>query len=529
MKRNQLVNLIFSMKYKILFQSSIWLITLIFSCGEKEQPEVGVGKIRITGIDLSNAPVAPGGKIFAETSWTHKYEPSINLNFKELETGKTVLLTINPTDFSKPYEVELPVGMYSISSTETQKSFFEYLPLTFEQQIQVQKTPQDIRLNAKTDYALVTFTKENLSKAPFLVVNPEVKLNQESNFYYGYFKKNQNLSFNLELNQGANSFRRTWSSIAFQHRHFSLDSPVKPEDVQTFKQTNFQLIQTIIPLAENGLPSGLSPTFLANLPTSQNETSGLAMIQNRLFSVNDGDNTNQIFELNPSTGSVIRTISITNAVNIDWEDMAQSETHLFIGDFGNNLGNRKDLNILKIAISELLNATEVKADKINFTFSDQTNFSGGNQNHNFDCEGIVYLNGQLHLFSKNWQDLKTKHYRLSSEAGTNTALLVSEFDTQGLVTAAAIEKNSNSLCLLGYENKGLNSQVFVWLFSNYSGVDFFKGKKHRINLGSPSDLSQAEGLVFEEGFSILISGEKITLGGFSIPSKLHKIDLTGLF
>lgn len=517
------------MKNKILFNSLFWLAILIFSCEEEEKPVSGFGKITITGIDLIGSVSIPGGKILAEYTWTHQLEGTINLNFTELESGKITTVPINPNDFSKSYEIELPVGSYSLTTIDTNPGFASYLPLVIDEKIQVGEQNQNIRLTAKTDFGLVTITKENLSNFPSLVSNPSVKFSEENGFYFLYFKENQNITFSFELNQGENSFRQSWKSVAFEHRHFSLDNPEKPDDVQTFKQASFKLNQTIIPLASNGLPSALSPLTLAELPASQNETSGLAWIQNRLFSINDGGNTNQIIELNPETGTVIRTVTVKNTEKKDWEDLAQSDTYLFVGDFGNNLGNRTELNVLKIKISDLLNMTEVNSERIDFTFSDQTDFSENNGNHNFNCEGFIFWNGKLHLFTKNETDQKTNHYTLSQDPGKRQAILTSSFNAEGLVTAAAIETSSNSLCLLGYEDKGLSSQVFLWLFSDYSGEDFFKGKKHKVLLGSPAQLSQTEGITFTEGFTVLISAEKISLGGSSVPAKLHKMDLTGLF
>lgn len=519
----------FCMKNKTLFNLLFWLVILIFSCEKKENPASGYGKITITGIDLVGSVSIPGGKISAENIWTHQLEQSINLNFTELESGKTTTILVNPNDFSKSYEVELPVGSYSLTSSDTNQGFASYLPLVIDEQIQMGKQNQNIRISAKTDFGLMTITKENLSNFPSLVSNPSVKFSEENGFYFLYFKENQNLTFSFELNQGENSFRQSWKSVAFEHRHFSLDISQKPDDVQTFKQTSFKLNQTIIPLASNGLPSAISPLTLAELPTSQNETSGLAWIQNRLFSINDGGNTNQIFELNPETGAVIRTVTVKNMKNNDWEDLAQSDTYLFIGDFGNNLGIRTEVNVLKIKISDLLNMAEVNSERIDFTFSDQTDLSENNGNYNFNCEGFIFWNGKLHLFTKNETDQKTNHYTLGQDPGKRQAMLTSSFNTEGLVTAAAIETNSNSLCLLGYEDKGLSSQVFLWLFSDYSGEDFFNGKKHKVLLGSPAQLSQTEGITFTEGYTVLISAEKISLGGSSVPAKLHKMDLTGLF
>lgn len=517
------------MKDKIPNTIFFCLFLVIFSCGEKEKPAPGNGRITLTGIDLVGSVSQPRGKILAENSWTHKFQNLINLNFKELESGTLTTISINPNDFSKPYQVELPIGLYSLSSIGSNSAYASYLPLVIDEQIQIGEQNQPIRLAAKTDFGLVTITKENLSNIPTLSSTPSVKFSEEKGFYFLYFEENQSLSFNLELNQGKNSFRQSWKSVAFQHRHFNLDNPHKPDDIQNFKQINFELNQTNIPLTSTGLPSAISPLTLANLPSSQDETSGLAWVQNRLFSINDENNTNQIFELNPETGLVIRTITVKNAVNTDWEDLAQSDTHLFLGDFGNNLGKRKNLNILKIKITDLLNLSEVNFERIDFNFSDQVDFSGTNSNHNFDCEGLIFWKEKLHLFTKNLGDSRTNHYVLSPETGIRQAVFNTSFDTQGLITAAAITKDSNSLCLLGYENKGISSQVFLWLFSDFQENNFFAGENHRLMLGSPADLSQTEGLIFEDGFSVLISGEKISLGGLSVPARLHKIDLTGLF
>jgi hypothetical protein len=83
--------------------------------------------------------------------------------------------------------------------------------------------------------------------------------------------------------------------------------------------------------------------------------------------------------------------------------------------------------------------------------------------------------------------------------------------------------------LLGYEDAGFTSRSFVWLFSGYSGTAYLSGKSTRIFLGSPSLLSQTEGLIFEADGQVMISGERISVGGLTIPAKLSKIDLRGLF
>ncbi|MFN5116230.1 MAG: hypothetical protein ACK5FW_09320, partial [Acidimicrobiaceae bacterium] len=183
---------------------------------------------------------------------------------------------------------------------------------------------------------------------------------------------------------------------------------------------------------------------------------------------NDGGNTAEVYELNPQTGVLVRTIMVEGASNVDWEDLAVSPTHLFIGDFGNNLGNRKDLRILKISISDLMNQTKVQPQLIEFSFSDQTQFSFPANSHNFDCEAMIFSNGKIHLFSKNWTDSKTKHYSLSSDAGKHTATFIGEMDSQGLITGADVTPDGKHLVLIGYENKGVSSRAFVWGFPNFN-------------------------------------------------------------
>ena len=79
--------------------------------------------------------------------------------------------------------------------------------------------------------------------------------------------------------------------------------------------------------------------------------------------------------MNPDNGPILKKVSIKNAENIDWERMVQSPEHIYIGDFGNNTGNREDLVILKIKKSELLAFEEVSAEKIFFSYPIRNNFN----------------------------------------------------------------------------------------------------------------------------------------------------------
>ena len=96
-----------------------------------------------------------------------------------------------------------------------------------------------------------------------------------------------------------------------------------------------------------------SMQLIANLTGELDENSGLIYSNNRLFSINDGGNGTQIQELS-FQGNILRTIHVDSNQNTDWEAITQSESDVFIGDFGNNAGNRTNLRILRINKNEFL-------------------------------------------------------------------------------------------------------------------------------------------------------------------------------
>ena len=272
------------------------------------------------------------------------------------------------------------------------------------------------------------------------------------------------------------------------------------------------------------IPDFYKPLFLNNLEQETKESSGLAFFNEQLWTINDSGNENIIYQINKLTGKVTRQVMVSNAENIDWESMAQSDTHLFIGDFGNNLGNRKDLVVLKIEKKKILESDQVLAEKIHFTYPDQESFDEGMHKHNFDCEAFIYAEGRLHLFTKNWADNMTKHYTLSSQAGTEEAFLQDTYNVEGLITGADINTKSGNIVLLGYENKGLVSQSFVWILSDYPSLDVFQGNNKKIMLGSPANLGQTEAIQLQDNNTGFISSEAIERGNLNVEGKLFTFD-----
>jgi len=243
-------------------------------------------------------------------------------------------------------------------------------------------------------------------------------------------------------------------------------------------------------------------TRLTLLEDGLNESSGLLFVAETLYTHNDSGDDPQFYSISESSPEINERIKIDNAIHRDWEDMAQDETHIYFGDFGNNRGDRQDLTIYKFPKSVLPN--DADAEFIRFTFSDQINFDHTNNIHNFDCEAMIVVDENIYLFSKNHADQQTKLYKLPSNPGTYTAELLTTFDTDGLITAAGIDKNTNTLCLLGYNISGVHFNPFVWIFYDFEGTAFFDKKMKRVNL---SIQSQTEGICFKSNGQFIISSE----------------------
>jgi len=268
-------------------------------------------------------------------------------------------------------------------------------------------------------------------------------------------------------------------------------------------------------------------TLKFKLSETLKESSGLIHLNNQLWTHNDSGDEAKLYQIDKETGEILKSISITNATIHDWEDITYDDTHLYIGDFGNNFGNRRELKIYKISRSDLLTETATTAEVINFTYSDQTDFSSKLNAHNFDCEAMVAHEGKLYLFSKNWNNLQTRLYELETTAGTHIAHYKSSFDTKALVTGASLNKELGILLLTTY-SKRLN--VSILSFSNFNNSEFFNGTSKQLTLMNPLQ-SQIEGITFVENYKAYLSSEAYSNAtyGIRLDSNLYKLDFSKEF
>ena len=232
-------------------------------------------------------------------------------------------------------------------------------------------------------------------------------------------------------------------------------------------------------------------TLETDLDAAIAETSGLLYLNNTLITHNDTENTNQLFDVDTSTGAITRTVTITNATNIDWEDVTQDGTYIYVGDFGNFRGDRTDLKVYRISISDYFSSTSVTADVINFNYSNQTDFTPSPLATNFDAEGLIHYNNTLYVFSKNWLDGNTNIYQLPKTPGTHSISMIDSINAQGLISGATYNTTDNSIVLTGYDVNG----AFIIQLSGFSNELFSNGTVTKTSIGVPSSYSpQIEGI-----------------------------------
>jgi hypothetical protein len=251
------------------------------------------------------------------------------------------------------------------------------------------------------------------------------------------------------------------------------------------------------------------------LPAILKESSGLCYTDGQLWSFGDSGNPNSIYKIDTLTGAVLQTVTIANYPNIDWEDITADSSFIYVGDMGNNDGNRTNLRILKLKkedIPQNNNAATVNAEAINFAYADQTDLSS-NSNTNFDCEAIAAIGNHLYAFTKDRGDLQTRCYRLSKDPGTYKVSPLSVFNTNGKITAAAYNTETKELALLGYMNQ--NKYSFIWFFNGFAGDDFFNAAATRFTIGTATDW-QTEGLDYISSGRLMVSCETSISNGASL-------------
>lgn len=208
---------------------------------------------------------------------------------------------------------------------------------------------------------------------------------------------------------------------------------------------------TMTPLEKSDFTPVFRPLLKSKLPEEVCETSGLFFHKGRLWTHNDSGGDPILYALDSTTFGIVQRITLANAKNIDWEDLCSDGEYVYIGDFGNNRGNRKDLCVYKLPLASIPDEGDatLSAEIIRFSYADQTDFTEQKIN-DFDCEAFFATEEYLYLLTKSWKTGYTKLYRLSKAPGNCVAELVNRFDSQGLVTGADYDRENHVLVMVGY-------------------------------------------------------------------------------
>jgi len=244
---------------------------------------------------------------------------------------------------------------------------------------------------------------------------------------------------------------------------------------------------------------------------------------NRLWAINDSGDQPKLYRLNED-GSIAKEILVTNAKNIDWEDMTQNKFgHFFLGDFGNNKNDRKWLTIYKIENPIDIKSDTTEAEIIKFTYPEMDGSPIQPDQRNFDLEAFVALGRHLYLFTKNRTepfDGITKVYKVGDHAANFDAELIDSFQTCTTmeklcwITSAALSPDRSKLVLL--------DSTSIWLFENFQGDKFFSADVSRIDLGI---VTQKEAITFYDDNTIVFTDEEFKgIGGNAYVIKLDEVE-----
>jgi hypothetical protein len=269
-----------------------------------------------------------------------------------------------------------------------------------------------------------------------------------------------------------------------------------------------------------GCDTGNIPV-IAEIPVIIREVSGIETSSEpeNLWMVNDSGNKAELFLVN-TKGKIQRVVKI-NAKNRDWEDLtSDAEGNIYIGDFGNNKNNRKNLAILKVS-KDSLNKEATEVERISFSYEDQNKFPPKKKSMEFDCESFFFYNDSLYLFTKSRVKDNFGHtnlYKIPTKRGHHKAQLISSFKTCNdlpcWITAADISDDGKIVALLT-----LNA---VWTFTDFKGDDFFMGEVKKYDLGFES---QKESICFKDNNTLFIADESTAgVGGNLYELSLNKPD-----
>ena len=273
------------------------------------------------------------------------------------------------------------------------------------------------------------------------------------------------------------------------------------------------------------------------LNATVSESSGVIYYNGKIITHNDSGNANELYEMDPSGPTITRTVTISNATNVDWEDITQDADYIYIGDIGNNNGDRTDLKIYKISKTDYDASNSVTAEIINFSYANQSDFTSNPQATPWDAETLISIDANnLLLVSKNWVTFEAQTYVVPKTPDTyslspQTSTLPDPSGNYDLITGGTYNPITGKVYLVGYtSNTGTFNALrpFIYECSGFSGTDIFSGTNTQYDISGASlgnfSYEQTEGITYVDADTYYVTSETFDTGyGISDYGKLIEV------
>lgn len=252
--------------------------------------------------------------------------------------------------------------------------------------------------------------------------------------------------------------------------------------------------------------------YVTDLPERLEENSGIASFtDNSAWLIEDSGNGDNIFQIDLK-GNILNELEVKNAKNRDWEDLAKDKKgNLYIGDFGNNENDRKNLVIYKLPNPETEPGDKIDAKKISFEYPEQKDFPPKKSERVYDAEAFFHYGDHLYIFTKNRADPftgETLIYRVPDKKGNHNAVYLGKLKTctdwdTCRISSADISPDGKTIVLLGYGK--------LWKITDFAWDNLSKAPLQEIDLGVRTQL---ESVCFFDDMTLLLSDEQTgTEGG----------------
>ena len=255
--------------------------------------------------------------------------------------------------------------------------------------------------------------------------------------------------------------------------------------------------------------SSLKPA--AKLPKRLNECSGMTTLDGQtLWVIEDSGNADNLYGID-TTGTLVATFEVSNGKNRDWEALSHDLSgNIYIGDFGNNRSDRKNLIVYKLPNPHKEKGDKIPAEKIRFRYPDQESFPPPFAERRFDAEAFFHFGDRLYIITKNQADPfngKAYVYSIPDAPGEYVARMETQFTTYNKrkscrVTDAALSPDGNRHVLLGYGT--------LWIFENFGTKGFGNGPDRTLDLGTSTQL---EAISFLSKDLLYLADERVFKSG----------------